>query len=210
MNTRLQVEHPVTELVTGLDLVELMIRVAAGEKLPLKQKDVKIDGWALEARVYAEDPVPQLPALHRPARALPAARRVGSVRVDTGIEEGSEVSMYYDPMIAKLITRGDTRDEAIDRMADALDAYYIRGVSHNISFLNALVSHPRFREGRLSTNFIAEEYPDGFHAARRAAGRSRRCRSSSPPPSTAASWTARPGSPASCRATSGRSATTSS
>ncbi|MEO8445214.1 MAG: acetyl/propionyl/methylcrotonyl-CoA carboxylase subunit alpha [Gammaproteobacteria bacterium] len=165
MNTRLQVEHPVTEIITGLDLVELMIRVAAGEKLPLTQKDVRIDGWALEARVYAEDPFRNfLPSIGRLVRCQPPEESA-SVRVDTGIEEGSEVSMYYDPMIAKLITSGATRDEAIDRMADALDAYYIRGVSHNISFLNALVSHPRFREGRLSTNFIAEEYPNGFHAA---------------------------------------------
>jgi len=165
MNTRLQVEHPVTELITGLDLVELMIRVAAGEKLPLKQSDVKINGWALEARVYAEDPFRNfLPSIGRLVRCQPPTES-DSVRVDTGIEEGSEVSMYYDPMIAKLITSGSTRDQAIDRMADALDAYYIRGVSHNISFLNALVSHPRFREGRLSTNFIAEEYPNGFHAA---------------------------------------------
>ena len=165
MNTRLQVEHPVTELITGLDLVELMIRVAAGEKLPLKQSDVKINGWALEARVYAEDPFRNfLPSIGRLVRCQPPAAS-DSVRVDTGIEEGSEVSMYYDPMIAKLITSGRTRDEAIDRMADALDAYHIRGVSHNISFLNALVCHPRFREGRISTNFIAEEYPDGFHSA---------------------------------------------
>ena len=165
MNTRLQVEHPVTELITGLDLVELMIRVAAGEKLPLKQSDVKIRGWALEARVYAEDPFRNfLPSIGRLVRCQPPVES-DSVRVDTGIEEGSEVSMYYDPMIAKLITRGSTRDEAIDRMADALDAYHIRGVSHNLSFLNALVSHPRFREGRLSTNFIAEEFPNGFHAA---------------------------------------------
>jgi len=165
MNTRLQVEHPVTEIITGLDLVELMIRVAAGEKLALKQKDVRIDGWALEARVYAEDPFRNfLPSIGRLVRCQPPAESE-HVRVDTGIEEGSEVSMYYDPMIAKLITSGRTRDEAIDRMADALDAYHIRGVSHNISFLNALVSHPRFREGRLSTNFIAEEYPDGFHTA---------------------------------------------
>ena len=165
MNTRLQVEHPVTELITGLDLVELMIRVAAGEKLPLKQGDVKIKGWALEARVYAEDPFRNfLPSIGRLVRCQPPVESE-HVRVDTGIEEGSEVSMYYDPMIAKLITRGGTRDEAIDRMADALDEYHIRGVSHNLSFLNALVSHPRFREGRLSTNFIAEEFPDGFHAA---------------------------------------------
>ena len=165
MNTRLQVEHPVTELITGLDLVELMIRVAAGETLPLKQKDVKIEGWALEARVYAEDPLRNfLPSIGRLVRCQPPVE-TSLVRVDTGIEEGSEVSMYYDPMIAKLITSGDTRDQAIERMMDALDAYHIRGVSHNISFLNALVSHPRFRAGRLSTNFIAEEYPDGFHAA---------------------------------------------
>jgi propionyl-CoA carboxylase alpha chain len=164
MNTRLQVEHPVTEIITGLDLVELMIRVAAGEKLPLKQKDVKIDGWALEARVYAEDPFRNfLPSIGRLVRCQPPAASP-HVRVDTGIEEGSEVSMYYDPMIAKLITSGDTRESAIERMSDALDEYHIRGVSHNIAFLNALVSHPRFREGRISTNFIAEEYPHGFHA----------------------------------------------
>jgi propionyl-CoA carboxylase alpha chain len=164
MNTRLQVEHPVTEIITGLDIVELMIRVAAGEKLALKQKDVKIDGWALEARVYAEDPFRNfLPSIGRLVRCQPPANSP-FVRVDTGIEEGSEVSMFYDPMIAKLITRGDTRDQAIDRMADALDEYHIRGVSHNIGFLNALVGHPRFREGRINTNFIAEEYPNGFHA----------------------------------------------
>jgi propionyl-CoA carboxylase alpha chain len=165
MNTRLQVEHPVTEFVTGQDLVELMIRVAAGERLPLKQEDVKLKGWALEARVYAEDPFRNfLPSIGRLAYYQPPAESA-HVRVDTGIEEGSEVSMFYDPMIAKLVTYGDTRDEAIAYMADALDAYYIRGVSHNISFLNALILHPRFREGRLTTNFIAEEYPDGFHAA---------------------------------------------
>jgi len=164
MNTRLQVEHPVTEIITGLDLVELMIRVAAGEKLALKQKDVKINGWALEARVYAEDPFRNfLPSIGRLVRCQPPADSP-FVRVDTGIEEGSEVSMYYDPMIAKLITSGDTREQAIDRMADALDAYVIRGVSHNIGFLNALVCHPRFRAGRITTNFIAEEYPNGFHA----------------------------------------------
>jgi propionyl-CoA carboxylase alpha chain len=164
MNTRLQVEHPVTEEITGLDLVELMIRVAAGEKLPFAQKDVKLNGWALEARVYAEDPFRNfLPSIGRLVRCIPPAENA-SVRVDTGIEEGSEVSMFYDPMIAKLITRGETRDEAIARMAEALDTYYIRGVSHNISFLNALILHPRFKEGRISTNLIAEEYPDGFHA----------------------------------------------
>ncbi len=165
MNTRLQVEHPVTELVTRQDLVELMIRVAAGEKLPLSQADVTLKGWAIEARVYAEDPFRNfLPSIGRLSHYQPPVES-DTVRIDTGIREGSEVSMYYDPMIAKVITYGDDRDQAIDNMNDALDAYLIRGVSHNISFLNALLAHPRFREGRLSTNFIAEEYPDGFHAA---------------------------------------------
>ncbi|NBC23964.1 MAG: acetyl-CoA carboxylase biotin carboxylase subunit [Gammaproteobacteria bacterium] len=165
MNTRLQVEHPVTEYVTGQDLVELMIRVAAGEQLPLTQEDVKLTGWALESRVYAEDPFRNfLPSIGRLAHYQPPPES-RTVRVDTGIEEGSEVSMFYDPMIAKLVTYGETRAAAIAEMADALDRYYIRGVSHNISFLNALILHPRFQEGRLTTNFIAEEYPDGFHAA---------------------------------------------
>jgi len=164
MNTRLQVEHPVTELITGQDLVELMIRVANDEKLPIKQKDVKLTGWALEARVYAEDPFRNfLPSIGRLIR-YQAPTETDTVRVDTGIEEGSEVSMFYDPMIAKLITYGENRDEAIANMNDALDAYFIRGVSHNISFLNALIAHQRFLDGRLTTNFIAEEYPDGFHA----------------------------------------------
>ncbi len=165
MNTRLQVEHPITEMVTGLDLVELMIRVAAGERLPLTQEDVRLDGWALEARVYAEDPFRNfLPSIGRLIRYQPPPES-DSVRVDTGIEEGSEVSMFYDPMIAKLVTYGDDRQQAIERMNDALDGYLIRGVKHNVSFLNALIAHPRFREGRLTTDFIAEEYPDGFHAA---------------------------------------------
>jgi propionyl-CoA carboxylase alpha chain len=165
MNTRLQVEHPVTELVTGLDLVEWMIRIAFGEKLTVKQKDVKLNGWAIETRVYAEDPFRNfMPSIGRLVNYQPP-QESEHVRVDTGIKEGSEVSMYYDPMIAKLITYGSNRREAIERMGDALDAYYIRGVSHNISFLNALIAHPRFLEGRLTTNFIAEEYPDGFHAA---------------------------------------------
>ena len=164
MNTRLQVEHPVTELVTGQDLVEHMIRVAYGEKLSLAQDDVQLKGWALETRVYAEDPFRNfLPSIGRLVH-YHAPVESDTVRVDTGIEEGSEVSMFYDPMIAKLITYGENREQAIDHMADALDAYYIRGVSHNISFLNALIMHPRFRDGRLTTNFIAEEYPDGFHA----------------------------------------------
>ncbi|MCZ6658266.1 MAG: acetyl/propionyl/methylcrotonyl-CoA carboxylase subunit alpha [Gammaproteobacteria bacterium] len=165
MNTRLQVEHPVTELVTGLDLVELMIRIADGEKLPLRQDDVELNGWAIEARVYAEDPFRNfLPSIGRLVRYRPP-RESEHVRVDTGIEEGGEVSMFYDPMIAKLVTYGDTRKQAIEHMGDALDAYCIRGVRHNISFLNALIAHPRFREGNLSTNFIADEYPDGFRAA---------------------------------------------
>jgi propionyl-CoA carboxylase alpha chain len=164
MNTRLQVEHPVTELVTGQDLVELMIRVADGEELPLRQEDVKLTGWAMESRVYAEDPFRNfLPSIGRLVKYEPP---VGEhVRVDTGVYEGGEVSMYYDPMIAKLITYGADRNEAIRRMQDALDAYCIRGVRHNISFLNALMVHPRFIEGRLTTNFIAEEYPDGFDAS---------------------------------------------
>jgi propionyl-CoA carboxylase alpha chain len=165
MNTRLQVEHPVTEMVTGMDLVELMIRIAAGEKLPFRQSDVKLRGWALEARIYAEDPFRDfLPSTGRLTRYR-APVQTPHLRVDTGIEEGGEVSMYYDPMIAKLVTHGATRAEAIARMQDALDAYYIRGVSHNISFLNAVISRPRFQEGRLSTGFIAEEYPDGFRPA---------------------------------------------
>ena len=163
MNTRLQVEHPVTEIVTGQDLVELMIRVAAGEKLMLTQEDVTLSGWAMEARVYAEDPFRNfLPSSGRLVRyAQPQGE---GVRVDSGVYEGGEVSIFYDPMIAKLIAYGDDRSQAIARMVDALDNYYIRGVNHNISFLNALMVHPRFVEGDLTTNFIADEFPDGFHA----------------------------------------------
>ncbi|MDJ0653115.1 MAG: acetyl/propionyl/methylcrotonyl-CoA carboxylase subunit alpha [Xanthomonadales bacterium] len=164
MNTRLQVEHPITEYITGQDLVELMIRVAAGEELPLSQADVPINGWAVEARVYAEDPFRNfMPSIGRLAHYIPP-EETDRVRVDTGIEEGSEVSMFYDPMIAKLVTWGADRAEAIANMQEALDRYYIRGVAHNISFLNAVLAHPRFDEGRITTNFIAEEYPDGFHA----------------------------------------------
>ena len=163
MNTRLQVEHPVTEYITGQDLVELMIRVANGEVLPLKQEDVKLTGWAMESRVYAEDPFRNfLPSIGRLVHYRPPEGE--NVRVDTGVYEGGEVSMFYDPMIAKLVTYGKDRNEAIERMQHALDEYYIRGVQHNISFLNALMVHPRFIEGRLTTNFIAEEYPDGFNA----------------------------------------------
>ena len=164
MNTRLQVEHPITEMVTGLDLVECMIRVAAGEPLGFGQDDVTLKGWAMESRVYAENPLRGfLPSTGRLVRYMPPAAD-GDVRVDTGVHEGGEISMYYDPMIAKLVTRGDTRDDAIHRMRDALDAYCIRGVDSNVAFLSAVFSHPRFVAGRLSTDFIAEEYPDGFTA----------------------------------------------
>jgi propionyl-CoA carboxylase alpha chain len=165
MNTRLQVEHPVTELITGLDLVELMIRVAIGEKLPLQQKDVKLDGWAMEARLYAEDPfrnfLPSTGRLVKYREPDPGK----DVRVDTGVYEGGEISMFYDPMIAKLCSYGKTRDQAIDRMRRALDEFYVRGVSHNVPFLAALMAHPRFVAGRLTTNFIAEEFKGGFSAA---------------------------------------------
>jgi propionyl-CoA carboxylase alpha chain len=166
MNTRLQVEHPVTEMVTGLDLVELMLRVAAGEKLPFTQADVKMTGWAMETRVYAEDPYRGfLPSIGRLARyQQPQAER--GVRVDTGVVEGSEISMFYDPMIAKLITYGDTRIAAADLQIKALDDYYIRGIGHNRDFLSAVMQHPRFRAGEhVTTAFIADEYPDGFHGA---------------------------------------------
>ncbi|SMF43220.1 biotin carboxyl carrier protein /biotin carboxylase [Tistlia consotensis] len=162
MNTRLQVEHPVTEMITGLDLVEWMIRIAAGETLPFSQKEVKRQGWAIETRVYAEDPTRGfLPSIGRLVHyAEPKA--VEGVRVDSGVRAGAEISMYYDPMIAKLVTHGPDRETAIQRMRAALDAFHIRGIQHNVAFLSAVVGHPRFREGRLSTNFIAEEFPDGF------------------------------------------------
>jgi propionyl-CoA carboxylase alpha chain len=167
MNTRLQVEHPVTELTTGLDLVELMIRSAAGEKLPLEQNDVKLKGWAVEARVYAEDPYRGfLPSTGRLVHYCPpheGARGNVTVRNDTGVYEGGEISMFYDPMIAKLCTHAPTRLEAIDAMEEALDEFRIEGIRHNIAFLNAIMHNRRFREGRLTTAFIAEEYPDGFH-----------------------------------------------
>jgi propionyl-CoA carboxylase alpha chain len=164
MNTRLQVEHPVTEMVTGLDLVELMIRIAYGEKIPFAQKDVQLNGWAMESRVYAEDPYRNfLPSTGRLVRYMPPLEGK-NVRVDTGVYEGGEISVFYDPMIAKLVTYGKTRSEAIAFMREALDAYYIRGVSHNIPFLASLMGKKKFEDGKLSTNFIAEEYPDGFSA----------------------------------------------
>ena len=166
MNTRLQVEHPVTELVTGIDLVEQMIRVAAGERLAIRQDDVTLDGWAVESRLYAEDPYRNfLPSIGRLTRYRPPAEgRQGDivVRNDTGVTEGAEISMYYDPMIAKLCTWAPTRLAAIDAMSEALDEFVVDGIEHNIPFLAALMRHPRWRDGRLSTGFIAEEYPDGF------------------------------------------------
>ena len=164
MNTRLQVEHPVTELITGLDLVELMIRVAAGEKLPFTQDQVRRDGWAIECRINAEDPFRNfLPSTGRLVRFLPPEEEPGAVRVDTGVFEGDEISMHYDSMIAKLITHGGTRDQALARMHDALNAFVIRGISSNISFQSALTRHPRFIAGSFHTGFIAEEFPKGFH-----------------------------------------------
>jgi propionyl-CoA carboxylase alpha chain len=166
MNTRLQVEHPVTELVTGIDLVEQMIRVAAGEKLRIRQDDVRLKGWAVETRIYAEDPFRNfLPSIGRLTRYRPPAEGTGdggTVRTDTGVFEGAEISMFYDPMVAKLITHAPTRQAAIGLQADALDAFVIDGVEHNIPFLAALMQHPRWRAGALSTGFIAEEYKGGF------------------------------------------------
>ena len=167
MNTRLQVEHPVTELVTGVDLVEQMILIAAGEKLAIKQKDVKLKGWAVESRLYAEDPYRNfLPSIGRLTRYRPPQEgRSGEtiVRNDTGVTEGSDIQMFYDPMIAKLCTWAPTRLQAIEAMSDALDSFVIDGIQHNIPFLSALMQRPRWRAGDLSTGFIAEEYPDGFH-----------------------------------------------
>jgi len=166
MNTRLQVEHPVTELVTGIDLVEQMIRVAAGEKLPFKQADIKLNGWAVESRVYAEDPFRNfLPSIGRLVKYRPPAegKKDGvTVRNDTGVFEGGEISMFYDPMIAKLVTHAPTRAAAIEAQAGALDAFYIDGIQHNMPFLAAMMQHPRWRSGKLSTGFIKEEFPDGF------------------------------------------------
>lgn len=167
MNTRLQVEHPVTELITGIDLVEQMIRVAAGEKLDLAQDDITLSGWAVESRIYAEDPYRNfLPSIGRLVTYQPPAEGITdgvTVRNDTGVVEGSEISMFYDPMIAKLVTHAADRATAIDAMSDALDGFLIDGIQHNIPFLTALMQHPRWRAGQLSTAFIAEEFPDGFN-----------------------------------------------
>ncbi|BDI60906.1 biotin carboxylase N-terminal domain-containing protein [Qipengyuania nanhaisediminis] len=184
MNTRLQVEHPVTEAITGVDLVEQMIRVAAGEELALEQDDIGIDGWSIENRVYAEDPYRGfLPSTGRLVHYSPpvpgwtddgevqgqprrgVAHGPGGVRVDDGVFEGGEVSMFYDPMIAKLITWAPTREEAADLQIEALDAFRIEGLGHNVDFLSAIMQHPRFRSGELTTGFIAEEYPEGFEGA---------------------------------------------
>ncbi|KAJ3088438.1 hypothetical protein HK102_008735 [Quaeritorhiza haematococci] len=180
MNTRLQVEHPITEYITSLDLVECMIRVAAGQVLPFQQSDLKFKGWAVESRVYAEDPEKYLPSIGRLQKYVeprdPDAEREGlyykeqgddpsaisRVRCDSGIVEGSEISMYYDPMICKLCTYGETRDQALDMMEKALDSYVIKGVTHNVPLLRAVIDHPRFRSGKISTKFLPEEYPEGF------------------------------------------------
>ena len=161
MNTRLQVEHPVTEMITGLDLVELMLRIAAGEKLPFSQDDVRLDGWAIEARVYAEDPTRGfLPSTGRLVRYLPPSG--DGVRIDDGVYEGAEITVHYDPMIAKLAVHGPDRAAAVGRLQGSLDGFYISGLQHNIAFLAAVAANSRFRAGALSTDFIAQEFPGGF------------------------------------------------
>ncbi|XP_019959114.2 propionyl-CoA carboxylase alpha chain, mitochondrial [Paralichthys olivaceus] len=164
MNTRLQVEHPITECITGLDLVEQMIRVAKGYQLQHKQEDIPINGWAIESRVYAEDPYKSfgLPSIGRLSQ-YQEPLNLSNVRVDSGIQEGSDISIYYDPMISKLVTYGATRAEALAKMEDALDNYVIRGVTHNIPLLREIITHPRFISGDISTNFLPEVYPDGFN-----------------------------------------------
>ena len=167
MNTRLQVEHPVTELITGVDLVEQMIRVAAGEALSIRQGDVTLNGWAMESRLYAEDPFRGfLPSIGRLTRYRPPDEvnvEGAVVRNDTGVFEGGEISMYYDPMIAKLCTWGPTRPAAIEGMRNAMDAFEVEGIGHNLPFLSAVMDHPKFVAGDITTAFIAEEYPEGFH-----------------------------------------------
>ena len=165
MNTRLQVEHPVTELITEVDLVELMIRVAAGEKLPLKQADIPLNGWAIEARVYAENPMRNFaPSIGRLTRYVEPPHS-DSIRVDSGVDEGDEISMFYDPMISKLITYASTRDQAIEAMQLALDEYTIQGVETNIGFLSSILLQPRFLSGDLDTNFIDALYPEGYDSS---------------------------------------------
>lgn len=162
MNTRLQVEHPVTEMVTGIDLVEQMIKIASGENLKIKQSDIKTNGWAMESRVYAEDPYRDfMPSIGRLSKYL-TPEHTDTVRVDTGIREGSEVSMFYDPMIAKLITHGENRNAAIENMSNAIDQYVIDGLSHNLNFLSSIMQNKTFQSGYTTTDFISQEYPDGF------------------------------------------------
>ena len=162
MNTRLQVEHPVTEMVTGIDLVEQMIKIAFGEELEIKQSDITTNGWAIESRVYAEDPYRDfMPSIGRLSKYL-TPEHTKTVRVDTGIREGSEVSMFYDPMIAKLITHGENRDSAIENMTNAIDQYVIDGLSHNLNFLSSIMQNKTFRSGYTTTDFIEQEYSDGF------------------------------------------------
>ena len=162
MNTRLQVEHPVTEMVTGIDLVEQMIKIAFGDELKIKQSDIKTNGWAIESRVYAEDPYREfMPSIGRLSKYL-TPDHSDHVRVDTGIREGSEVSMFYDPMIAKLITHGGNRDSAIENMTNAIDQYVIDGLSHNLNFLSSIMQNETFRSGYTTTDFIEQEYSDGF------------------------------------------------
>jgi propionyl-CoA carboxylase alpha chain len=174
MNTRLQVEHPVTEMITGLDLVEQMIRVAAGQPLAFGQSDLSIKGWAIESRLYAEDPYRNfLPSIGRLVRYQPPAEGAHGgyeVRNDSGVREGDEISMFYDPMIAKLCTHAPTRIEAVDGMARALEDLEIEGLGHNAPFLSAVMDQPRFRSGELSTNYIKDEFPEGFHGLEADAG----------------------------------------
>ncbi len=178
MNTRLQVEHPVTELITGIDIVEQMIRVAAGEELSFGQAEVQLNGWAMESRLYAEDPYRNfLPSIGRLTRYRPPAEEknlASAVRNDTGVFEGGEISMYYDPMIAKLCTWAPTRAEAIEGMRTALDAFEVEGIGHNLPFLSAVMDHPRFVDGAMTTAFIAEEWPDGFQGVTLPSGALRR------------------------------------
>ena len=167
MNTRLQVEHPVTELITGVDLVEQMISIAAGKPLSISQKDIKLSGWAIESRLYAEDPYRNfLPSIGRLTRYRPPTEvkeKAVIVRNDTGVFEGGEISMYYDPMIAKLCTWAPNRAKAIEQMRTALDSFELEGIGHNLPFLSAVMDHERFVSGNITTAFIAEEYPDGFN-----------------------------------------------
>ena len=163
MNTRLQVEHPISEYISGIDLVEWMIRIAAGEKLTVKQSDIGINGWAMEARVYAEDPLRNfLPSIGYLDKYQEPDTKDGSVRVDAGVEEGGEISIHYDPLISKLITHGKTREESIEKLKKALDTYVIRGVNHNVPFLRSVLENNRYVSGNISTKFIPEEYPNGF------------------------------------------------